>query len=305
MTTVKETKDQSLMEIGKHCQVCHRIDFLPFTCQLCKVSFCQDHRLQLNDHECSAKKILKTKKERSTSPSSDSVFPDMQKIRDDAQKEYEKKQAKVFGGERLGKNSNSIENKSSLPLEAKSDPTSNALAKLRRFLAIRHKKSNSKSGSSSKSSSSTSQPLKFSLFSSSKTSTSKVSKNTQRILELSQLKKNAQGDPKLSPTQRVHFWIQYIPDDESFDKVKNRVPMYVSKAWPIGRLLDYASDELKIKNENNKTNDSTQRLTIFRDLRRDEIQPDSTDVVYVPANGRVIKEVLDGDMLYLVKGAHV
>ncbi|GMF63398.1 unnamed protein product [[Candida] boidinii] len=81
--------------------------------------------------------------------------------------------------------------------------------------------------------------------------------------------------------------------------------MYVSKAWPIGRLLDYASDELKIKNENNKTNDSTQRLTIFRDLRRDEIQPDSTDVVYVPANGRVIKEVLDGDMLYLVKGAHV
>lgn len=39
------------MNVGVHCATagCHQLDFLPFTCELCKLKFCLEHR----DHECS------------------------------------------------------------------------------------------------------------------------------------------------------------------------------------------------------------------------------------------------------------
>jgi len=39
--------------IGQHCQVksCEQLDFLPFKCQLCKGTFCLDHR-KFDKHNC-------------------------------------------------------------------------------------------------------------------------------------------------------------------------------------------------------------------------------------------------------------
>ncbi|KAL1917833.1 uncharacterized protein VTP21DRAFT_3667 [Calcarisporiella thermophila] len=40
-------------EVGKHCSQrdCNQLDFLPYTCQYCKKTFCQDH-WKAKDHDC-------------------------------------------------------------------------------------------------------------------------------------------------------------------------------------------------------------------------------------------------------------
>ncbi|KAJ6246320.1 zinc finger protein [Anaeramoeba flamelloides] len=44
---------EDLMGLGVHCasKICHKLDFLPFTCDLCKQKFCQEH-WQAEDHDC-------------------------------------------------------------------------------------------------------------------------------------------------------------------------------------------------------------------------------------------------------------
>ncbi|EAU86069.1 hypothetical protein CC1G_07148 [Coprinopsis cinerea okayama7 len=47
-------RDQQLLDIGKQCShpQCNLIDFLPFKCQHCKESFCQEH-YRVEGHRCS------------------------------------------------------------------------------------------------------------------------------------------------------------------------------------------------------------------------------------------------------------
>ncbi|KAJ3437810.1 zinc finger an1-type domain 2a [Anaeramoeba flamelloides] len=49
-------KGEDLMGLGIHCaeKSCHKLDFLPFTCDLCKQQFCQEH-WQAEDHDCKLK----------------------------------------------------------------------------------------------------------------------------------------------------------------------------------------------------------------------------------------------------------
>ncbi|KAK7271709.1 hypothetical protein RJT34_27830 [Clitoria ternatea] len=44
---------EAFPDLGKHCQHhhCHQLDFLPFTCQGCKLVFCLEHR-SYKSHEC-------------------------------------------------------------------------------------------------------------------------------------------------------------------------------------------------------------------------------------------------------------
>ncbi|KAI3607698.1 sec14 cytosolic factor [Moniliophthora roreri] len=46
-------RDQQLLSIGKQCshEACHLVDFLPFKCQHCQESFCQEH-FKVEDHSC-------------------------------------------------------------------------------------------------------------------------------------------------------------------------------------------------------------------------------------------------------------
>ncbi len=39
------------MDVGEHCSICNRIDFLPFTCSECKLFFCKDH-FKSFEHKC-------------------------------------------------------------------------------------------------------------------------------------------------------------------------------------------------------------------------------------------------------------
>ncbi|KAJ4482095.1 hypothetical protein J3R30DRAFT_3329480 [Lentinula aciculospora] len=51
--THKLEQDGPLLAIGKQCShpTCHLVDFLPFKCQHCQVSFCQDH-YKVAEHSC-------------------------------------------------------------------------------------------------------------------------------------------------------------------------------------------------------------------------------------------------------------
>lgn len=68
-----------MLDIGEHCKICHQRDFLPFVCPMCKVAFCQGHKLEFNDHDCMHKNL--NRQDISGLPSSKSVFPDLKKIR--------------------------------------------------------------------------------------------------------------------------------------------------------------------------------------------------------------------------------
>jgi len=37
--------------LGKHCEICKQLDFLPFKCDLCKKYYCLDHR-SYEKHKC-------------------------------------------------------------------------------------------------------------------------------------------------------------------------------------------------------------------------------------------------------------
>lgn len=48
-----EDRDQQLLSVGKQCShpSCSLVDFLPFKCQHCEDSFCQEH-FKVEDHVC-------------------------------------------------------------------------------------------------------------------------------------------------------------------------------------------------------------------------------------------------------------
>lgn len=43
--------DHGVMDIGKNCAFCNQLDFLPFVCEYCKQTFCEQHR-RLEAHQC-------------------------------------------------------------------------------------------------------------------------------------------------------------------------------------------------------------------------------------------------------------
>lgn len=43
--------DHGVMDIGKNCAFCNQLDFLPFVCEYCKGTFCEQHR-RLEAHQC-------------------------------------------------------------------------------------------------------------------------------------------------------------------------------------------------------------------------------------------------------------
>ncbi|ODV61064.1 Cuz1p ASCRUDRAFT_75799 [Ascoidea rubescens DSM 1968] len=344
-----------LMDIGKHCEFCGQLDFLPFTCSKCKLVLCSNHR-SISDHYCkfgdkpsetkndgSSKKMLMANKNNQQSVAS--LFPDRKKFNESF---YEKnnqtqiKSDKVSSSTKLLNNNNQNNNQNKIKSNDKLFSV-NAFNKIKFFLKVEKKlkKNNKKSFGNSFSFKNIKNPLSFNKNKSSSTASATYStkssaaaaapKNTiaakrltstQRIIELSKLKTNAKGDPKIPVSSRIYAWVVKIPDfndnnddtknektiEEFFNKNMNKEilkPMYFSKTWPVGRVLDYIADELKIKNENNKINDKKFRLSIFRKIRDDEVPKNDDEIVYILPNGRVIKEIRDLDILYIVRGADI
>lgn len=216
---------QGILDIGKHCFKCQRLDFLPFACEFCNHVYCSDHRT-LELHNCPGQRP-----QRKVTPSPDSkdsrepvssLFPDrksdMKKV--DELLKFPPKPTTIMEKQfRVGD-------------AAKS--TTNAFLKFARFLQKDRKSSK--------------QPSLLSF------------KKKSKTADLIELKKAARGDPKVSPSDRIYVWVKLISSEET---VAKKDALFVNKNWPAGRALDIVADLMKIKNLNNTTTQPDERLNMF------------------------------------------
>lgn len=264
----KPKDDLGIVDIGKNCYKCHQLDFLPFTCEFCKNTYCSNHRT-LDQHDCVGKSKFTNQHTYTETykdlPLASSLFPDRNaaKIKLDNQI----KQGKP-------KPTNILEKQFRVGDVSKLTP--NAFSKFNKFLKIQNKN---------------------------KTTLGKFfGKSSSKVVEMSLLKRLAKGDAKIAVSDRIYIWTLYIKatTDDDFSKInveKEKIAVFVSKNWPVGRALDSIADLLKVGNFNNSTNDSAERLNIFKTI--DE-QPK-----LVETSERCTKAFANNDIIYLVKGSVV
>lgn len=64
-------------------------------------------------------------------------------------------------------------------------------------------------------------------------------------VQLLRIKNKATGLKTVPPIDRVYFNIQHPKGDKCF-------PVYFSRTWTLGRMIDAAAVELNLQNDNNK-----------------------------------------------------
>ncbi|XP_074646519.1 AN1-type zinc finger protein 1-like [Tubulanus polymorphus] len=211
------------MNIGSHCafESCKQIDFLPFKCSWCSQLFCKVHRT-VENHLCS---------------------------------EY-------------------VENKADIqPFEGtKSYPCASAGCEKRELTQIicehcrnnfclshRHaqdhrcasitKESENSYKHTAKATSIGSRPLPSKGF-------GRKSKKTLAKVALMKVKQKATGDKGIPETERLYFDVQFL--DNSM--IAQNKPLYISKKWSVGKIIDYIASTTGLKNENNTSSDKKLRL---------------------------------------------
>lgn len=248
----------TIMDIGTHCAYCRQLDFLPFVCDGCNQEFCASHRTKL-EHHCKA--LLA---ENLASPTPEPVrvaktgqiaalFPDRDRDR-----------AKLERLLESPKPASTIK-ETQFRVGDVAAQTPNAFEKLKALFGA------TKGGKSSQ-----------------KTS-------TLRTAAVLQLRKTAVGDARVKPVDRVHLWCSYV--DVSSGKVpggadSSRRGVWVSKQWPVGRAVDELAVTLRLKNVNNSSSDSLQRLAMYMK---------GQEPVRVAASERCSR-FKEGDTVYLVRG---
>lgn len=263
------TKDQGVMNLGKHCEFCQQLDFLPFHCEYCQKDYCSQHRT-LESHKC-VKKLgdeVKHVHRNYGGPTASSLFPDREKDKAKINQIIENSKPKP---------TNILQSQFKVGDVAAKTP--NAFNKFKKFLNLQ--KNNKSKSSITK------------LF-----NTSSKTK-TNPIVEISKLRKSAKGDIKVKADDRVYVWGLFVngndSDLSSINVETDKKPLYVSKLWPVGRALDSIAETLKISNYNNSTLNSEERLNIF--LNKNE------EIKLVQNSDRVNKAFKNGDVIYLVKGS--
>ncbi|KAG0673678.1 hypothetical protein C6P40_003346 [Pichia californica] len=303
MTTVEERKnEEGMMDIGEHCIICRQLDFLPFECHKCGKSFCNNHRIEFNNHECifneqneKLKKLNNEKIDISKLPKSKDLFPDLNKIRKEAEKNFKIEQNKKIGQRLTNIKDSNEKNLTSIEV---------AMIRLKKLLGNSKFNNNNNSNNSNK--------LKKSLFSgfgtNLKSNTSTTSTTALKMIEMNKLKRSAKGDNRININDRIYVWIFYTTDDDlSFN---TKTAQFFSKKWPIGKMLDSSAEISKIKNLNNKDVDNSLKLAMFRKIRNNEnLKKNNNDdddnddeFIYIPTNGRVEREIKDGDEIYILRG---
>ena len=280
--------EEGIMDIGQHCTICRQLDFLPFVCPRCDKSYCNNHRIEYNTHECmmdeqamKLKKLEHSKVDVSKLPKSKDLFPDLDKIRREAKEKYEMEQSR-----KIGNRLTNVRNGDNKPLTS----IEVAMLRLKKLLSNSDvKKASTKSFLGFK--------AKISASSASKKPTA-----ASKMLEMTQLKRSAKGDARITATDRVYVWVSYNSDDDT--QFNGKHAQFFSKKWPIGKMLDSSADLAKVKNLNNKVVDSALKLAMFRKMRDGEklTEAASEGFVYIPTSGRVEKEIKDGDDVYILRG---
>lgn len=87
---------------------------------------------------------------------------------------------------------------------------------------------------------------------------------TKRIVEQAKLRSSARGDSKVPASERVHLWCQVVDTTTTTHNRETRNAVFVSRGWPLGRALDSMATTLGVNNVNNRAQDDTQRLFLYR-----------------------------------------
>lgn len=273
-------KETGMLDVGTHCQYCRQLDFLPFHCKLCDGDLCSEHRSK-ESHHC--KWLLDHPEELENNgvrspPSSSksnggkffqSLLPEKAHIR---VKSPSPSSTTSQSPVKLGSSGVTTKNKPSETTKIRSTLNPAALNKLLNF--FKRTKSDPKTKK-------------------------KVSTSSNRLVELSTLKKTAKGDSKIPVQNRIYIYCQVIlGEDETSDTLGlTKVPLYINKIWPVGRALDYLSQQLHVTNVNGKV-DTTKGEKLFLYKYDEKLN----EYVGIETSGRVNVLVKDLDTLYLVRG---
>ncbi|XP_064641155.1 AN1-type zinc finger protein 1-like [Lineus longissimus] len=255
------------LNIGEHCSVhsCQQLDFLPFECKWCHQIYCLSHRSP-DDHQC---------------------------------KEYDKVDLPTYDGVR------------SLPCSL-TDCRNNELVPVvcehcRKNFCLQHRHQvdhncseyKVDSGEPSKTAQHISKILEIQSAKAPKKPIGRKSKATAAKVALMKIKMKAVGEKSMPETERVY--LQIMLPLQCTDRMK---PMFFSKKWTIGRIIDGITKQLKLKNENNIA--GAKKLRLFTDDGRTVIAADKTlekcmeDMAEDVLNGcAVILEYVNEDSLAL------
>lgn len=257
--TMNDQDDATLT--GKHCQLeyCNQIDFLPFICQSCNKTFCQEHRIE-DSHKCTNPGAW-ARRRREAELAKASIGEGKQLHYRVATKPCDSPSCSTMVGtsrnpgvhcqtcrrdychtHRLKEEHNC---KNLIPIGARpalvqvdvAERTRGAFAKLRAW------------GSSKKEEMGRVLPKP------------KPTSAAQRIVAVNTLKKTAKGDEKLALDKRV-----YISVEAEAATAKAKFPkgaFFYSKDWVIGRVLDAAAKSLQVENVNNQSSSENDKLRVF------------------------------------------
>ncbi|KAK6204923.1 uncharacterized protein RJT21DRAFT_4325 [Scheffersomyces amazonensis] len=226
--------DLGIMNLGKNCFFCQQLDFLPFQCEYCGETYCSNHR-NVEIHKCKGiDKFRNQSPPRSPSPTNSNSLPSSKTLFPDRQAHKRQLDASLIESQNKPR---TLLQETQFRVGDVAKKTPNAFKKLQKFLQFQ------------------------------KTKTLKSS-SSNKIVDLSLLKKSAKGDTKIPTADKVYVWCLFLNyNEDQFNKVnvdKDRKPLYVSKNWVIGRALDSIANELHIPNINNSTSNINEKLNIFK-----------------------------------------
>ncbi len=254
------------LDIGQHCTVpeCKQLDFLPILCPSCRQVFCKDHSF-VDNHPCSH--------EYDNVPSPASIesraaVPACQ------YGNCGKRELTPVTCEHCGM-SLCLQHRHQLDHSCqKYVPPTQKMAKTAEHVQEILEKKKPVQSSTNSSVASSSQGRK--------------SKATAAKVTLMKIKMKATGEKSIPETERVYLQV-FLPLNSSSqqgqEKSRKSKPMFFSKKWSIGRVIDNVAAMCKLPNQNNVA--SSRKLRAFETEGGDILQVDRSLESYVQEGGPV------------------
>lgn len=262
------TREEGMLDVGKHCHLCNQLDFLPFICSFCHHQFCLEHRNQ-KAHYCTE-----------LNDNIISIDNNNQTITENNEKFFKTLLPEKANIRILNQNNDYNINNSSKKDEKSMKEYLNRSAKERLIRFINSIKSSSGQKA--------------------------ISNSKLRISNIEKLKKNSIGLKSISNDKRLYInCFNVTNSDEDQTSSSNPTPVFVDRTWINGKIIDYLSNQLNVKNKNlsiDTDNDEKLYLYIKKDSKTNNNNNENDNWLLLQNNKKISLSVKNGDELYLVRG---